>query len=472
MAPTTLQGPPPQSTNPLRPMLTDLRNAHRNTVPFPPGATSFDPRRATRMLSDPLGLLLSNYARFGPVFTLRLLSTNVVALLGPEANHHLLVANAQNFSWREGSMGNLIPLLGDGLLTVDGDFHRWSRKVMLPMFHRERVLAAYDVIDREVQAAVDQRLSGGQIDLYSWTRRLALRIAMLALLGLDPDDPDVGRADLATLFEEGLSFYSHDMPRQMLRGPRTPWARMQRARKRIDEVIYREIGRRRTSGTTGEDLMSLLLEATDEAGTRLTDRQVRDEVITLLFAGHDTTTSTVSFLFYELARHPEWIARLRREQAQLSGPATAADLMGERFPMLEQVLDETLRLYPPAWVGPRRSLAPFEVCGVQVPGGANVIYSSWASHHLPGIWEEPFAFRPERFEASRKATMAKGQYVPFGAGSRTCIGMRFGQLEIRAIASTIISRFDVDLAPDYQLRIRQQPTIGPIGGMPLILRPV
>ncbi len=134
------------------------------------------------------------------------------------------------------------------------------------------------------------------------------------------------------------------------------------------------------------------------------------------------------------------------------------------------MLDETLRRYPPAWVGPRRSIEPFEVAGVRVPGGASVMYSSWVSHHLPDVWDEPFAFRPERFARERKAQLALGQYVPFGGGSRQCIGMRFGQLEIRTIVSAIVSRFDLEQPPDYRLRIRQQPTIGPADGMPVNVR--
>jgi cytochrome P450 len=199
---------------------------------------------------------------------------------------------------------------------------------------------------------------------------------------------------------------------------------------------------------------------------------VRDEVMTLLFAGHDTTTSTVAFLFYELARNPRWAQRLRREREQAigAGPPAAEDLMGERLPLLEQVIDETLRLYPAAWVGPRRSIAPFEVCGVRAPGGAPVLYSSWASHHLPDVWEQPFAFRPERFDEAGRAAMAKGQYVPFGGGSRQCIGMRFGQLEIRAIVSAILARFELELAPGYRLTVRQAPTIGPQGGLAMYTR--
>jgi cytochrome P450 len=174
-------------------------------------------------------------------------------------------------------------------------------------------------------------------------------------------------------------------------------------------------------------------------------------VMTLLFAGHDTTTSTVAFLFYELARNPK----------VLDDPSFD----------LGQAIDETLRLYPPAWIGPRRSIEPFEFAGVRVPGGVPVNYCSWASHRLPDVWEDPEAFRPERFSPENRERIPKGAYVPFGGGSRTCIGMRFGLAEIGVIASRILERFRVELAPGYELVVRQMPTIGPKHGMPIEVRP-
>ena len=144
---------------------------------------------------------------------------------------------------------------------------------------------------------------------------------------------------------------------------------MRTAAKRLDAIIYAELNRRRASGDLGDDLLGLLLETRDGDDLLLTDRNIRDEVMTLLFAGHDTTTSTVVFLFHELARHPHLVE-------------------AEDF-SLEQALDETLRLYPPAWIGPRRSIEPAEIAGVTVPGGVPVEYSSWASHHLPDVWEDP-----------------------------------------------------------------------------------
>jgi cytochrome P450 len=239
----------------------------------------------------------------------------------------------------------------------------------------------------------------------------------------------------------------------------------------LDALIYAEIERRRESGDRGGDILSLLLDATDEDGNTLNKTQIRDEVMTLLFAGHDTTTSTISFMFYELARHPEIVDRLLAEQGELlsDGRPSVAQLVGGELPELEMVLDETLRKYPPAWVGPRRALEAFEFEGHTVPERAFVNYSSWASHHLPDVFPEPEAFRPERFSPEAKAALPKGAYIPFGGGSRTCIGMRFGQLEVRTIAAMLVSRFALTLPADFQLRIRQMPTISPRDGLPAFI---
>jgi len=195
--------------------------------------------------------------------------------------------------------------------------------------------------------------------------------------------------------------------------------------------------------------------------------------MTLLFAGHDTTTSTVSFMFYELALAPEIRDRLVAEQDRVlsGGHPPPAQMVGGELPELEMVLDETLRKYPPAWVGPRRAVEEFEFEGHRVPARAFVNYSSWASHHLPDVFPEPESFRPERFTPEAKAAMAKGAYVPFGGGSRTCIGMRFGQLEVRSIATMLLDRVTLSLPADFTLSIRQMPTISPREGLPMIVGP-
>jgi cytochrome P450 len=447
---TPVVAPPPiTSTNPFRRIAGDVRLERAITVPFPPGDTNFSIARTRGFLRDPLTLLLAAYERYGPVFTQRVFHQNIIFVLGPEANHHLLVTNAANYSWRDGHYGDLMPLLGDGMLAIDGAYHRLSRKAMLPMFHRERIARSQELMVEEVDRALDGWHDGLQLDLYHWTRELALRIAMRALFGIDPDNAR-RHADAAQEFENALSFWSKDYIFQILRGPGSPWKKMRTAAKRLDAIIYAELNRRRASGDLGDDLLGLLLETRDGDDLLLTDRNIRDEVMTLLFAGHDTTTSTVVFLFHELARHPQL--------------ADAEDFN------LEQALDETLRLYPPAWIGPRRSIEPAEIAGVTVPGGVPVEYSSWASHHLPDVWDDPQAFKPERFTPENREQIPKGAYVPFGGGSRTCIGMRFGQAEINVIAAKILERFRLDLEPGYQLRVRQTPTIGPRDGMPVTVR--
>jgi cytochrome P450 len=450
-------------------IVRDLQAERAASVPYPPGETGFSLGRTRRFAEDPLPLLLESYERYGPVFTLRLFHGKVVFMLGPRANHYMTVSHASNFFWRESHFRELIGLLGDGLLTTDGEFHRRSRKIMLPAFHRERIAASSEMMVEEVERALQPFTPGGRVDLYSWTRHLALRIAMRGLFGLDPDGEAARREDAAELFETALSFYATEYALRMLRGPRTPASRLMHARAKLDRLIYAEIARRRGSGERGGDVLSLLLDAHDEDGIALSDLQVRDEVMTLLFAGHDTTTSTIAFMFYELARHPRVVERLLAEQdAVLAGrPPSAEQLMGGELPQLEMVLDETLRMYPPAWIGPRRALQSFEFAGATVPGGAFVNYCSWASHHLPEVFPEPFEFRPERFAPQAKAALEKGAYVPFGGGSRTCIGMRFGQLEVRAIATLILSRCTLALPADFRLAIRQMPTISPKQGLPM-----
>jgi cytochrome P450 len=571
--------PPPVPAGVVRRVASDLRAQRRARGQFPPGELGFSMRRTLAFERQPLPVLLRCRKRFGPVFTIRLLYAPVVFAIGPAANHYITVSHASNFRWRDGSLGDLIPLLGDGLLTTDGDYHKRARRIMLPAFHRERIAAAAGTMLEEAERALEPWRPGARVPLYTWTRQLALRIAMRALFGFDPDRIDF---DMADEFERALGFWGRDYTTQMLRGPGTPWRQMLDARARLDRVIFAEIERRRESGERGEDILSLLMDASDEDGSTLSRQELRDQVMTLLFAGHDTTTSTVAFLFYELARNPHEQEPLRAELAGPSdggalpahmwdgptpagtelvdggapggteishrgapaateishggtpgatplshsrtpaateishrgapagtepsqgrapgatplsqggapaatplshgrppgatplshGRAPGATPLVSGLPRLEMAIDETLRKYPPAWIGPRRSVEPFELEGIRVPGGVMVNYCSWASHWLPEVFPEPERFRPERFTPEARAALPKGAYVPFGGGSRTCIGMRFGLLEVKAIASSILRRFSLELAePERPLSIRQMPTLSPRGGLPMVVRP-
>ena len=465
------QRPTPISNNPLRRIYDDIVTERRANGSFPPGPTSFQLARGRRIVDNPLSVILPLYDELGPIFSTRLLHARVVWMLGPEANHYVTVSHPQNFRWREGSFADLIPLLGDGLLTIDGEYHDRARRIMMPAFHREQIEAATEAMATEAGPAIARLREGEVVDVYEWARNLAMRIAMRALVGLDPDDGGQGAA-AAHHFERALGWYGVDFHIRVLRGPGTPWRRLQTSRRALDEIVYAEIAhRRREPDPERRDILSLLLTARDEDGSGLCDEEVRDQLMTLIFAGHDTSTSTITFLLYELARHPHVLVRVQAEQDEVLGdrPPIAAQLFGE-LPYLDMVLDETLRLYPPAWFGPRRAVRDFEFGGCHVPAGAYVNYSSWASHRLPDVFAEPEAFIPERFERERKAALPRGAYIPFGGGSRICIGKRFGQAEVKLVATLLLQRLRLELSAGRAMTVRQMPTLGPKGGMPMRVR--
>jgi cytochrome P450 len=459
--------PPQMSDNPVRRVADDMRAEWRGRGgKFPPGPSDFSLARTHQIAHDPLPLLLSHYEEHGPIFSMRLLHTRVVFMLGPEANHFVTVAHPENFHWRESSFGDLIPLLGDGLLTIDDDYHDRARAIMMPAFHREQVTSMIDSMAAESEAAIAALRPGEVFDLYDWMRNLAMRIAMRALLGLDPDGAGKGAA-AAEHFERALGFYGIDYPLRLLRGPGSPWRKLVSSRQVLDEIVFAEISRRRAAPDPGSrDILSLLLAARGEAGEAFTDREVRDQVMTLMFAGHDTSTSTLTFMMHELARHPDVVERLCEEQDRaLGGAAPTVDQLEREMPYLDMVLDEVLRLYPPAWIGPRRAVREFEFGGYTVPREAYVNYCSWASHRIPEFFPEPEAFIPERFTRERKAALPRGAYVPFGGGQRICIGKRFGQTEVKLVATMLLQRLRLDALPGRTMTVRQMPTLSPKGGL-------
>ena len=463
--------PSEMTGNPLRRVAEDLLDEWRGRGKFPPGPTDFSWARTHKIAHDPLPLLLDAYEEFGPVFSMRLLHSRAVFMLGPEANHFVTVGHPENFHWRESSFGDLIPLLGDGLLTVDEDYHDRARAIMMPAFHREQVAAATAAMTVEADRAIDSLPAGEVVDIYEWMRNLAMRIAMRALLGLDPDEAGKGAA-AAEHFERALGYYGIDYHLRMLRGPRSPWSKLVASRQVLDEIVFAEIARRRAAPDPGRsDILSLLVGARGAGGEEFSDQEIRDQVMTLMFAGHDTSTSTLTFMLHELTHHPEVVRRLREEQDRILGGETPTPQQLEKeMPYLEMVLDEVLRLYPPAWIGPRRVIREFEFGGYTIPLGTYVNHCSWASHRLPEVFPEPEAFIPERFTRERKAALPRGAYVPFGGGSRICIGKRFGQTEVKLVATKLLQRLRPEALPGRTMTIRQMPTLSPLGGLRMRVR--
>ncbi len=454
------------SANPLRRVVGDFVDEWRGRGKFPPGRNDFSLARTHQVAHDPLPLLLGAYEEFGPIFTLRLLHSRVVFMLGPEANNFVTVAHPENFHWRESSFGDLIPLLGDGLLTVDDDYHDRARAIMLPAFHRRQLDAAVAAMAAEADAALGDLRPGLVFDLYGWMRNLAMRIAMRALLGLDSDGSGKGSA-AAEHFERALHYYGIDFQWRLTRGPGSPWRRLISSRAVLDEIVFGEIAAvRERPDPERMDILGLLIGARGESGEAFTDREIRDQVMTLMFAGHDTSTSTLSFMMHELARHPDVVARLQEEQDRvLGGAVPTVEQLEKQMPYLDMVLDEVLRLYPPAWIGPRRAVRDYEFAGSTVPRGAYVNYCSWASHRIPEFFPDPEAFIPERFTRERKAALPRGAYVPFGGGQRVCIGKRFGQTEVKLVATMLLQRFRLDALPGRTMTVRQMPTLSPEGGL-------
>jgi len=437
---------------------------------LPPGSTAPSWSNTARIISDPLGLLLEHERRFGPVFTIRLLHEPIVWAIGAEVNHQILVSEFDAFQWREGRFADLWPLLGDGLLNTDGSYHRDFRMLLLPAFHREYIAGVAQTMIDEAVAAAERLREGQTVEIYHWVRELALRIALRALLGMDATG---GREQaLASAFERSLSIHGEPVLLQMLPFPRMPLARAIAARGALDEVVRAEIEERRRRGDPGRGVLGLLLSATDGAGAPLSTSAVRDQAVTLLFAGHDTTTTTFTFLVHELGRHPHLRAAVEDELDRVLGPRdpTPQELDGQALPVLERSLKETLRRYPAAWVGPRRTTREVTLAGVRIPAEIGVHYSSWATHHLPQLYPDPFRFDPDRFLPEREATLPRGAYVPFGGGSRMCLGKRFGEYELRALAAVLFRRVRLEPVSREVPRVATTPTLGPKGGLRFVVR--
>jgi cytochrome P450 len=446
-----------------------------NTGPYrrsslPPGSLGFSWANTRRIIADPLSLLLEHERRYGPVFTVRLLHEPIVWAIGAEVNHQILVSDFDAFQWREGRFADLWPLLGDGLLNVDGAYHRDFRMLMLPAFHRDYVEGVSEMMIEEGRAAVERLQEGQEVEVYHWVRALALRIALRGLLGLDATD---GREEsTARAFEASLAIHGEPVLLQMLPLPRSPVARAIAARRALDALVRGEIEARRRRGDPGRGVLGLLLAAGDSEGSPLPTDVVRDQAVTLLFAGHDTTTTTFTFLLYELGRNASALAAVEEELDRVvgSGVPAPAQLDGHALPALERSLKETLRCYPAAWVGPRRTVRDVTLAGVPVPAEIGVHYSSWATHHLPQLYPDPFRFDPDRFLPEREAALPRGAYIPFGGGSRMCLGKRFGEYELRTLAAVLFTRVRFEPSSSDEPRIVTTPTLGPKGGLRFVVR--
>ncbi len=398
---------------------------------------------------DILGFLSDCSRRYGDVVSLRLGRWPALLVNRPDLVEQVLAVRYRQFRKHSFFFRHVTAIFGNGLLTSEGDLWLRQRRLAQPAFHRER-LADYartmvETTERRCAAWSD----GQRRDVHREMMALTLHVVVRTLFGSDVDDRVVA--------EVGSSFDAivEEIARRFRRPFRIPdgWPtpgnlRYRRGVRRLDRLVYQLIDQRRRSDADRPDLLSLLLRARDEDGGRMSERQLRDEVVTLFLAGHETTALTLSWSFYLLSRNPAALECLLQEvDGVLGGRAPSiADLPRLRY--TEAVVQESLRLYPPAYVIGREASEACEIAGLPVPAGTTLFLSPWVLHRDGRLFEAPEEFRPERWLDGLAARLPRGAYIPFGGGPRLCIGQSFALTEAVLVLATISRRFVLTLDPD------------------------
>ncbi len=420
------------------------------------------------MRRDPLRFLETVQQQYGDVATLHMMKRPVILFSRPEAAHYFLVERARNFAAAAGRQ-EMRRLLGDGLLTTDGEVHRQQRRQVQPAFHKRRVEGYAGIMVEQTGQMLATWRPGMQVDVAHALQELTLRIVVQALFNVDLQTQG---AELSRAFNEVIENRPPLLlPQLRLDLPFTAYHHVLAGRRTLDAFVYRLIAERRAAGRDTGDVLSMLLEAQDEDGNGMTDLQVRDQTMTLIAAGHETTSNALAWTLYLLSEHPAERERLLTEVAAvLGGRAPTLDDL-PRMPYLDWVLNESMRLFPPAWVIGRTALEPFERDGYTFPAGTRVLFSQWVIHRLPALWEDPGAFRPERWDPALEQKVLPGAYFPFGGGPRMCIGMPFAQLEMRLLLATILQRFIPELVAGFPVVPMPRVTLRLKHGLRMTLAP-
>ena len=409
-------------------------------------------KRLLRMSRDPLGFFSALRRDYGRFVHYRVGPRRVWFLADPDLVQDVLVKNARSFIKDQG-LESTKPLLGEGLLTSEGEFHRRQRRLAQPAFHHGRIAAYGAIMVEHALRAVERFRDGGTIDFVPEMMRLALGIVGKTLFDSDvASDADTVARALGVAMD---TFTLARVPfwRLLLYLPVPSTLRFARARRELDEVVYRLIREHRASGRDRGDLLSMLLLAQDvEGGTGgMSDRQLRDEAMTILLAGHETTAVALAWTFYLLSQHRDIEGALHDElDSVLRGaPPAAADV--RKLPYTVMVLSEAMRLYPPAWAIGRRASEAVSLAGHELRRGDAAVMSQWVVHRDPELWPEPLRFDPLRFEPARSAARHRFAYFPFGGGPRVCIGDGFAWLAGTLLLATIAQRWRFDLAPGHRV---------------------
>ena len=415
---------------------------------LPPGPPSKSWTGSFKAYSrDPLGYLSRMVREYGDIFTMRYYNFRVYFVSHPDYVEEVLVTENRKFIKGRILRANK-RLFGNGLLTSEGDFWLRQRRLAQPAFHRARIASYADTMVRYTERLLGEWKDGETRNIHAEMMRLTLQIVAKTIFDADVDreSRQVGRA-LEAIMELNSDFRKLILTPSWLPTPRNIRAAI--ATRRLDEIIFRFIEERRASGKDAGDLLSMLLAAQDEDGSRMTDRQLRDEAMTIFLAGHETTANALSWTWLLLAQNPAAEAKLHAElEAVLAGRApTLEDLANLRY--TGQVITESMRLYPPAWGMARLAIEDAEIGGYPIPKGCGVSLSQWVIHRDPRWFDAPQEFRPERWEGDLMKRLPRFAYFPFGGGPRQCIGNNFAVMEATLLLATIAQRFRIRMVPDH-----------------------
>jgi cytochrome P450 len=431
---------------------------------------------------DPLALVQRAHREKGDFALLTFGRFRVHVVNDPEAVFYVLSKNQKNYE-KSRSYQGLKLFLGEGLLTSEGEFWKRQRRLAAPAFHHRALQGFADQMVECTQSLLDEWSSAPShhvVDAHSEMMRLTFRIVGMTLFSTDVEGAarEVGEA-LGIALE-----HADDYANAMVRVP--PWVptprnlRFRRARKILDDLVFAIIEQRRTAARSGEatpnDLLGLLMQATDEGAhggerARMTDRELRDEVMTLVLAGHETTANALSWALYLLSRHPAVERALHAEvESVLQGRAPRF----EDLPQLvytERVVQESMRLFPPAWGFERQAIDDDVVGGFEVRRGDMVAICPYTLHRHPSYWDNPEGFDPDRFAPERGEGRPRCAYLPFGDGARVCIGKGFAMMEAKLLLAMIAQRFRLPLVPGHPIALEPRITLRPRYGVRVELHP-
>jgi cytochrome P450 len=434
---------------------------------FPPGPYGGLKGWSFRALNESPLEMFSELARYGDVVGIRVVNLRNIFVNHPDFIEDVLIGHPRRYVKGRVLRANR-HVFGQGLLTSEGDFWLRQRRLVQPAFHRAQIAAYAETMVQYAQRMLEGWRGGEERDVHQEMLRLTLEIVVKTLFDADVtrDAQDVGKS-LELLLELGANFrrtlfIPHWMP--------TPTnLRIKREIAFIESILYRIIGERRASGRDAGDLLSMLLHVRDEDGSRMTDKQLRDETITLFLAGHETTASSLSWTWWLLARNPAMEAKLHAELDEVLGgrPPSLEDL--PLLPYTGNVITESLRLYPPAWGLARVAVENHELAGYPVKKGMGVAMAQWVVHRDTRWFEAPEEFRPERWEGDFIKRIPRFAYFPFGGGPRQCIGNSFALMETTLILATVAQKYRLRLVPDHPVVPLASITLRPRYGVRVML---